>query len=131
MTVSDFQTIGADVARAFDGLGSKIPRVRYGSAKVLRMVSEQAPELLYPWWDSLVRLLENENAFLRWGSTLILGNLAAVDRRGVAYFSQMVRPGATALPTVSCATTGPVGMKPAGTRALTCSNPTVAGALPA
>jgi hypothetical protein len=46
------------------------------------MVSEQAPDLLYPRWDSLVRLLENENAFLRWGSTQILGNLAAVDREG-------------------------------------------------
>ncbi|MGA2770966.1 MAG: hypothetical protein ABSG26_09140 [Bryobacteraceae bacterium] len=64
----------------FEGLGSKTPRVRYGSAKVLRMVSEQAPDLLYPRWDSLVRLLDNDNAFLRWGSTQILGNLAAVDR---------------------------------------------------
>jgi hypothetical protein len=29
------------------------------------MMSEQAPDLLYPWWDSFVRLLENDNAFLR------------------------------------------------------------------
>jgi hypothetical protein len=34
----------------FEGLGSKTTRVKYGSAKVLRMVSEQAPDLLYPWW---------------------------------------------------------------------------------
>jgi hypothetical protein len=65
----------------FDALGSRTARVKYGSAKVLRMVSEQAPDLLYPRWDSLVRLLENDNAFLRWGSTRILGNLAAVDRQ--------------------------------------------------
>jgi hypothetical protein len=64
----------------FEALGSKTPRVKYGSAKVLRTVSEQAPDLLYPRWDSLVRLLENDNAFLRWGSTQILGNLAVVDR---------------------------------------------------
>ena len=64
----------------FEGLGSKTAPVKYGSAKVLRMVSEQAPDLLYPWWDSFVRLLENDNAFLRWDSTQILGNLAAVDR---------------------------------------------------
>ena len=63
-----------------DALGSKTPSEKYGSAKVLRMVSEQAPELLYPRWDSLVGLLQHENAFLRWGTTLILGNLAAVDR---------------------------------------------------
>ncbi len=64
----------------FEGLGSKTARVRYGSAKILRMVSEQAPDLLYPWWDSFVRLLDNDNAFLRWGATQSLGNLAAVDR---------------------------------------------------
>jgi hypothetical protein len=46
----------------------------------LRTVSEQAPDLLYPRWDSLVRLLENDNAFLRWGAMQVLGNLAAVDR---------------------------------------------------
>ena len=63
----------------FEGLGSKTSRVRYGAAKALRTVSEQAPDLLYPRWDSLARLLQNENAFLRWGSTQILGNLAAVD----------------------------------------------------
>ena len=63
----------------FEGLGSKTARVKYGAAKALKMVSEQAPDLLYPRWDTLVRLLENDNAFLRWGSTQILGNLAAVD----------------------------------------------------
>ena len=42
----------------------------------------------------------------------------------------MVRSGATALPTASSAATGPVGMKAAGTRAFTCSNPTAPGALP-
>ena len=63
----------------FEGLGSKTARVKYGAAKALKMLSEQAPDLLYPRWDTLVRLLENDNAFLRWGSTQILGNLAAVD----------------------------------------------------
>ena len=64
----------------FEGLASRTPRLRYGAAKALKMVSEQSPDLLYPRWDSLLRLLENDNAFLRWGSTQILGNLAVVDR---------------------------------------------------
>ena len=64
----------------FEGLQSKTARVRYGSAKALRMASEQAPDLLYPRWDSLVCLLEHDNAFLRWGATQILGNLAGADR---------------------------------------------------
>jgi hypothetical protein len=70
------------IGALFEGLGSQTPRVRYGAAKALRTVSEQAPDLLYPRWDSFVRLLDNDNAFLRWGSTRILGNLAAVDREG-------------------------------------------------
>jgi hypothetical protein len=84
---ADFQAIAARVARnpelvdgLFEGLGSKTAYMKYGSAKVLRMVSEQAPNVLYPWWDSLVRLLDNDNAILRWCSLQILGNLAAVDR---------------------------------------------------
>ena len=64
----------------FEGLASRTPRLRYGAAKALKMVSEQSPDLLYPRWDPLVSLLENDNAFLRWGSTQILGNLAVVDR---------------------------------------------------
>lgn len=64
----------------FGGLGSKTARVKYGSAKTLRTVSEQAPDLLYPRWDAVVRLLDCDNAFLRWGATRMLGNLAAVDR---------------------------------------------------
>ena len=67
------------IGALFEGLSSNTARVRFGSAKALRTVSEQAPDLLYPRWDSLVRLLENENAFLRWGATQILGNLAPVD----------------------------------------------------
>jgi hypothetical protein len=84
---ANFPAIAAGVVRMpegidalFEGLGSKTARVKYGSAKVLKRVSEQAPELLYPWWDSFMRLLEDENAFLRWGAAQILGNLAAVDR---------------------------------------------------
>jgi hypothetical protein len=68
------------VDELFEGLGSKTARVRYGAAKGLRTVSEQAPDLLYPRWDSLVRMLDDDNAFMRWGAQQILGNLAAADR---------------------------------------------------
>jgi hypothetical protein len=86
---ADFQAIAARVVRRperidalFEGLGSPAARVKYGSAKVLRLVSEQAPDLLYPRFDFFLRLLEGGNTFLRWGATRILGNLAAVDRDG-------------------------------------------------
>lgn len=70
------------IAELFEGLASGRAGVKYGSAKVLRLVSERSPELLYPHFDLFFRLFEGDNTFLRWGSTRILGNLACVDRDG-------------------------------------------------
>src|SRR4051812_21381716 len=59
-------------------LVSSDPNAKYGAAKVLRLVSERSPRLLYPYFDEFVRLLDSDNAFLRWDALHILGNLAAV-----------------------------------------------------
>jgi hypothetical protein len=64
------------------GVGSDTARVTFGASKVLRILSEQAPELLYPHFDFFVRLLEHENSVLKWNAALVLANLAAVDREG-------------------------------------------------
>jgi len=53
---------------------------RFGASKLLRILSERRPELVYPHFDFLAGLLKNENSFLRWNAMLTLGNLAAVDR---------------------------------------------------
>ena len=60
-------------------LKSHKPSSSYGAAKVLKLVSEREPRLLYPYFDSFVRLLDNDNAFLRCDAMRILGNLAPVD----------------------------------------------------
>jgi len=62
------------------GVGSGTACVKFGASKVLRVLSEQAPELVYPHFDFFVRLLAHESSFLRWNATLALANLAAVDR---------------------------------------------------
>jgi hypothetical protein len=62
------------------GVGSDKARVKFGAGKVLRVLSEQAPELVYPHFDFFVRLLAHENSILKWNATLVLGNLAVVDR---------------------------------------------------
>lgn len=67
------------VVKLVEGLGNKQARVKYGCEKVLRMVSERKPEILYPHFDLFVRLLDGDNTFLKWGSIHILANLAAVD----------------------------------------------------
>lgn len=63
------------------GLEADTPGVRYGCAKILRLVSERAPEILYDRFDLLTSLLDNDNSFIKWDAIYIIGNLAAVDER--------------------------------------------------
>lgn len=65
----------------FAGLGAEEARVKYGCLKVLRMVSEKEPAVLYPEFDRIVELLESDSTFIKWGAIIIIGNLAAVDWR--------------------------------------------------
>jgi hypothetical protein len=64
---------------AFDGLGADTARVKYGCLKLLRIISEQKPEILYPEIARLIQLLDSENNIFKWGAIIIIGNLAVVD----------------------------------------------------
>jgi hypothetical protein len=68
-----------DMTALLDGLDAKAAGVKFGCAKVLRIISEKKPEALYPYFDRLTSFLESDNAILRWGAIIILSNLAAVD----------------------------------------------------
>ncbi len=63
----------------FDGLQASEAPVKYGCEKVLMLISEKAPALLYPHMDCFVGLLESGNNFLKWGAIRIIANLAVVD----------------------------------------------------
>jgi hypothetical protein len=52
---------------------------KFGAAKLLQVLSEESPATLYPYFDSLVALLVNDNSIIRWNGILTLGNLAIVD----------------------------------------------------
>jgi len=65
-----------------DGLASPQPPTRYGSAKLLLLLSGQDPGLLYPRFDFFARLMEGEARVLRWNASRILGNLARADGEG-------------------------------------------------
>ncbi len=52
---------------------------KFNYEKVLRGVSEKRPELVYPYFDVFEGLLDSDNSFLKWGATITIGNLAAVD----------------------------------------------------
>ncbi|UCF98534.1 MAG: hypothetical protein JSV89_03125 [Spirochaetaceae bacterium] len=83
---ADHEAIAAEVLQnpgaitvLLGGLSAKKANIKYGSEKVLRLVSERQPELLYPHFDRFVELMDGENKFLKWGGIMILSNLAAVD----------------------------------------------------
>ena len=68
------------VQAAIDGISSPSGRARLGASKVLRDLSAQSPDLIYPHFDFFAALLASPNHILKWNATLTLAHLAAVDR---------------------------------------------------
>ena len=65
----------------FEGLNNDQPRIKYGCDKVLRIISEKAPETLYPKFDFFTGQLDSETTFHKWGAIHIIANLTAVDTK--------------------------------------------------
>jgi hypothetical protein len=64
------------------GLVADTASVKYGSAKVLRIISEREPAVLYPDIKFFFDLLKHDNQIIKWNAILIIGNLACVDSKG-------------------------------------------------
>ena len=65
----------------YDGLDAKEARIKYGCAKILRIVSDTRPELLYPRFDFFADLLDSDNKIMQWQAIYVIANLARVDSR--------------------------------------------------
>lgn len=65
----------------FDGISSASPRVRFGSMKALRILSEKDPEMLYSRMDFFVCLLDGENNILKWNAMDVVANLVLADSK--------------------------------------------------
>ena len=63
----------------FNGFSSANPRIRFNSAKILRIFSEKNPKMLYSRMDFFVNLLDSENNILKWIAIDVIGNLSSVD----------------------------------------------------
>ena len=63
----------------FAGLQTTEARIKYGSNKVLIIISEKNPSVLYPKLDFFTDQLDNDNNFLKWGAIEIIANLCQVD----------------------------------------------------
>ena len=67
------------IKQLIEGVTAPKGSVRFSYEKVLRLISEQRPELIYPYFDVFRQLSGCDNSFLKWGAILTIGNLASVD----------------------------------------------------
>lgn len=69
----------AELPEILNGMNSDRAPVRYGCAKILRIISEKAPEILYPRMDLFIKLLDSKNNIMKWEGIHVIANLAAAD----------------------------------------------------
>ncbi|NCC77392.1 MAG: hypothetical protein EOM08_13265 [Clostridia bacterium] len=77
------QDVEADPSRIrdlLDFIRTDQGSTKFTAEKILRNLSEQQPELLYPYFHSIVLWLDSPNSFTLWDGIIILANLAQVDR---------------------------------------------------
>jgi hypothetical protein len=70
------------IAELVEALQAEKGTAKYGYEKVLRLVSERRPDLIYPHFDFFAGLLDCDNNFLKWGAIMTIANLTSVDGRG-------------------------------------------------
>lgn len=73
--LADKETLDA----LFEIVSTEKSSIKYSCTKVIRMVSERNPELLYRYFAVIAQWLEHENSFIKWDGIQILANLVAVD----------------------------------------------------
>jgi len=55
--------------------------LKFGCEKILRLVSELQPELLYPYFDDIAAFLDSDNKIIKWGSIITIANLTVADEK--------------------------------------------------
>ncbi|MGB9978561.1 hypothetical protein [Methanobacterium sp.] len=50
---------------------SDIPRVKFRSIKVLNIVSGKNPDMIYPYTDLFIELLDNGNKVIMWNAMIL------------------------------------------------------------
>jgi hypothetical protein len=63
----------------FHAIDSRAARTRFAGSKLLQLLSQESPQILYPYFDALVAMLRSTNSIIRWNASLALGNLASAD----------------------------------------------------
>ncbi|HSN65322.1 MAG TPA: hypothetical protein VLS94_01720, partial [Fusibacter sp.] len=63
----------------FDVIHSDKGTQKFYCEKIVRKLSELAPELIYPHFNDVVRMVESDNKFIKWGGIISLTNLLSED----------------------------------------------------
>ena len=69
----------ARIPELFEIMKTDQGSVKFTCEKVIRLISEQQPMLLYPYFNDLAKLLDSVNNFLKWGAIITISNLISVD----------------------------------------------------
>lgn len=64
---------------AIDGLKVKQETYRYNCYKVLYSVSQDHPDILYPYWDTFAESLTSQNSYHKMAAVHLIANLTRVD----------------------------------------------------
>jgi len=54
-------------------------KTKFFCNKVIQIISEKQPQLMYPYFDEAANLIHDSNSFIKWGAIITLSNLIAVD----------------------------------------------------
>ena len=60
------------IEQLIDGVTLPKGSIRFGYEKVLRLISEKRPELIYPYFNVFKKLSGCDNSFLKWGAIIIV-----------------------------------------------------------
>jgi hypothetical protein len=63
----------------FKGISSSDPRIKFKSAKILRIVSERDPKILYSRINLFINSLDSKDNIIKWIAIDVIGNLSSVD----------------------------------------------------
>jgi hypothetical protein len=67
------------IAELVDGLTEKNEDYRYNCSKVLHIIGQKQPELIYPYWEKLAGLIESQNSYHRMSAVNHLAYLVQAD----------------------------------------------------
>lgn len=68
------------IKQYLDGFLSKNETYRYNCFKVIFIVSEENPDILYPYWEFFENHLRSKNNYHKMSAVLIIANLTSVDK---------------------------------------------------